>query len=160
MDNVATPHVILDDEVVAVPHRNIDNIGPAGSILSSALEMTYWMRAMLGEGAFDKTRIVSEDVVSELWKEAEHHLPAPKNLCKALSVDPFFDLRSRLGPSRLSGTPRRYPHGRDRRHAVANPSYARRRARDRRAHEYFAERLARAEHRDVSHRRRLPRRGR
>ncbi|TDI43432.1 MAG: serine hydrolase [Acidobacteria bacterium] len=68
MDNVATPHAILDDEVVVVPHRNIDNIGPAGSILSSALEMTYWMRAMLGEGAFEETRIVSENVVSEVWK--------------------------------------------------------------------------------------------
>ena len=40
LDNVATPHnPSLDGEVTAVPYRDIDNAGPAGSINSSALQM-------------------------------------------------------------------------------------------------------------------------
>lgn len=66
MDNVASPHETLDGEIVAVPHRNIDNIAPAGAIVSSVREMALWMRLLLGNGDFEGKRILSEDVVREM----------------------------------------------------------------------------------------------
>jgi CubicO group peptidase (beta-lactamase class C family) len=67
MENVAEPHETIDEKVVAVPHRNIDNVAPAGSILSSASDMTRWMLLMLGEGELDGKRILSEETVAEAW---------------------------------------------------------------------------------------------
>lgn len=67
VENVAAPHATIDGEVVRVPHRDIDNIAPAGSILSSVGEMTRWMRMMLGEGELEGTRILSENVVQMVW---------------------------------------------------------------------------------------------
>jgi len=68
VDNVASPHERIDDAIVAVPHRNIDNIAPAGSILSSAAEMARWMGLMLGRGEIEGKRLLSESVITELWK--------------------------------------------------------------------------------------------
>ncbi len=68
MANVAEPHEEIDGKVVAVPHRNIDNIAPAGSILSSVTDMTRWMLLMLGEGELEGKRILSEESAAEVWK--------------------------------------------------------------------------------------------
>ena len=54
--NVATPHATLEEKVVTVSYRNIDNVGPAGSINSSVMDMTKWIRFQLDSGkAGDKT---------------------------------------------------------------------------------------------------------
>ena len=42
--NVATTHEKIEDKVEAVLYRNIDNVGPAGSINSSVADMAQWMR--------------------------------------------------------------------------------------------------------------------
>ncbi len=77
MDDVATPHERIEGKIVPVPHRNIDNVAPAGAILSSASDMSRWMRMMLGEGELDGTRIVSKDVVAEVWRpNIRYPLPA------------------------------------------------------------------------------------
>ncbi|MGH9323661.1 MAG: serine hydrolase [Vicinamibacteria bacterium] len=68
MENVAQPHERIDEEIGEVPHRNIDNIAPAGSILSSVSEMSRWLLLMLGEGEIDGRRILSKEVVAEVWK--------------------------------------------------------------------------------------------
>jgi CubicO group peptidase (beta-lactamase class C family) len=68
MDDVATPHERIEGKVVPVPHRNIDNVAPAGAILSSASDMSRWLLLMLGEGEIDGKRIVSREVVAEVWK--------------------------------------------------------------------------------------------
>ncbi len=66
LDNVATPHVArLDGTVEAIPYRNIDNAGPAGSINSSALQMAQWIRLQLGEGEFEGERLISEEAIRE-----------------------------------------------------------------------------------------------
>ncbi|MCC7301923.1 MAG: serine hydrolase [Bacteroidia bacterium] len=42
--NVASPHTYNDkEEVISIPHRNIDNIAPCGSILSSVSDMSKWL---------------------------------------------------------------------------------------------------------------------
>jgi CubicO group peptidase (beta-lactamase class C family) len=68
MNDVAQPHEKIEGKVMAVPHRNIDNIAPAGSILSSARDMTRWLALMLNEGELDSKRILSKEVVAEVWK--------------------------------------------------------------------------------------------
>ena len=66
LDNVATPHhPSPDGEVRAVPYRNIDNAGPAGSINSSALQMAQWIRLQLGLGEYEGERLVSEVAMLE-----------------------------------------------------------------------------------------------
>ncbi len=43
-ENVALPHTIdVDGKILTIPYRNIDNIGPAGSITSSAGDMARWL---------------------------------------------------------------------------------------------------------------------
>ncbi len=66
LDNVATPHnPSLDGEVTAIPYRNIDNAGPAGSINSSALQMAQWIRLQLGRGEFEGEQLISEEAIGE-----------------------------------------------------------------------------------------------
>lgn len=67
MANVASPHAVLADRPRTIPYRDIDNIAPAGSINSSVLEMTYWMRMMLNDGEYADARILSPEVVRTVW---------------------------------------------------------------------------------------------
>jgi CubicO group peptidase (beta-lactamase class C family) len=66
LDNVASPHEKVEDKVKAVPWRNIDNIGPAGSINSCAADMAQWLRLQLGKGKFQKERLLSSGTVEEM----------------------------------------------------------------------------------------------
>jgi CubicO group peptidase (beta-lactamase class C family) len=67
VSNVAAPHVRIDGALRAVPYRNLDNVGPAGSINSSVREMAEWLRLHLREGRIGDTRIFSQDVYRELF---------------------------------------------------------------------------------------------
>lgn len=49
-DDVARPHTETDGNVHRIPFRNIDAIGPAGSINSNLDDMARWLRAQLGDG--------------------------------------------------------------------------------------------------------------
>lgn len=66
MANVASPHGEIDGEVRAVPWRNIDNVGPAGSINSSVAEMARWVRLHLDEGVFEGDTLLSPESVEEM----------------------------------------------------------------------------------------------
>lgn len=66
--NLATPHGKIDEKVVAIPWRNIDNIAPAGSINSNVLEMTAWVRLQLGDGDFAEQRLLSSGAIKETHK--------------------------------------------------------------------------------------------
>lgn len=66
MANVASPHEEIDGEVRAVPWRNLDNVGPAGSINASVAEMSRWVRLHLGGGVFGGDTLLSSDVVEEM----------------------------------------------------------------------------------------------
>jgi CubicO group peptidase (beta-lactamase class C family) len=68
LENVAQPHETIDGKLIPVPHRNIDNIAPAGSILSSASDMTRWMLVMLGEGELEGKRILSKESAAEVFR--------------------------------------------------------------------------------------------
>lgn len=63
----ATPHrPNPDGSAKAIPWRNIDNVGPAGSINSSARDMAKWIRFQLGDGRYDGKRLISEKNMREM----------------------------------------------------------------------------------------------
>jgi CubicO group peptidase (beta-lactamase class C family) len=66
MTNVARPHANVNDTVRAVPYRVIDNIAPAGSINSSAVDMAQWVRLHLNDGKYDGKQILSKRMVDEM----------------------------------------------------------------------------------------------
>ena len=59
LPNVAQPYAEIDSAVTFVPYANIDNIGPAGSINSTVLDMVQWLRLQLGDGKLGGKQIVS-----------------------------------------------------------------------------------------------------
>jgi hypothetical protein len=63
---VAAPHVAIESKVQVIPYRNIDNIGPAGSINSNVLEMAKWVRLQLNEGRNGKERLISNTAIKEM----------------------------------------------------------------------------------------------
>lgn len=56
--DVAQPHSMRQDTLRPVPWRNIDNIAPAGSINSSAAEMTRYLRFINGGGTFEGRQLL------------------------------------------------------------------------------------------------------
>jgi CubicO group peptidase (beta-lactamase class C family) len=63
--NIAMPHGITGDSVFEKPRFNSDNIGPAGSIISSARDMAQWLRFQLNDGTVGGTRLVSSAALRE-----------------------------------------------------------------------------------------------
>ncbi|MCM3904442.1 MAG: serine hydrolase, partial [Pyrinomonadaceae bacterium] len=65
-DNVSSPHSKVEDKVVVIPWRNIDNIAPAGSINSNVVDMAQWVRVQLGQGEYQKKRLLSSGAAKEM----------------------------------------------------------------------------------------------
>ncbi len=62
----ATPHgKNKEGKVEAIPWRNIDNVGPAGSINASARDLSQWVRFQLNGGVFEGKRLVSAENLAE-----------------------------------------------------------------------------------------------
>jgi CubicO group peptidase (beta-lactamase class C family) len=54
------PYELKDEKVVKVPFKNIDAIGPAGSINSSIDDMSRYVIFQLGDGTYNGKKIVSQ----------------------------------------------------------------------------------------------------
>jgi len=64
LGNVAAPHARNRAGVVGlIPRRDAHNIGPAGSIVSTAADMAEWLKLHLASGVAGGRRILSEGVV-------------------------------------------------------------------------------------------------
>ena len=57
----AQPYSLKKDIVSKVPFKNIDSIGPAGSINSSISDMSRYLIFQLGDGTYDGKRVVSQN---------------------------------------------------------------------------------------------------
>ncbi|MCY3547097.1 MAG: serine hydrolase [Gemmatimonadetes bacterium] len=68
LDNVATPHVHVADVATPVAHKNIDNVGPAGSIYSSVSQMARWVSLHLTGGVHAGERLFSDSVMAEMHR--------------------------------------------------------------------------------------------
>jgi CubicO group peptidase (beta-lactamase class C family) len=66
LQDVASPHAIVNDTVLAIPYRKIDNIAPAGSINSNAVDMAQWVRLHLADGKFGGKQLVSKRLMDEM----------------------------------------------------------------------------------------------
>lgn len=63
MDNVATPHAPVRGQLQPVPYRNHDNVGPAASVNSCALDLARYVRMFLEGGA----GVLQPETVAELF---------------------------------------------------------------------------------------------
>ena len=67
--NVTRPHQDVDDTLRALPESSqqlVDPIAPAGSMYSSVLDMTKWLRFLLDSGRVGGKRLVSDTAFAEL----------------------------------------------------------------------------------------------
>ena len=64
--DVATPHFIINGQPTPIAWRNIDNIGPAGAINSTVLDMARWVRMQLAGGTLDGTTILKPATLAEM----------------------------------------------------------------------------------------------
>jgi CubicO group peptidase (beta-lactamase class C family) len=62
----ALPYSRIKEEVQAVPFRNIDEIGPAGSINSNIEDMIRYVRMHLNKGKYESTQVASEALVRDM----------------------------------------------------------------------------------------------
>ena len=63
--NIAQPH-LLDYQLnpLPIPYRNIDNVAPAGSIMSTAKDMCNWIRMLTMNGTFDGKIILKPETLA------------------------------------------------------------------------------------------------
>lgn len=59
------PHVRLSGKVQSIEWKNIDNVGPAGSINASVRDLGKWIRFQLGDGTFEGKRLLSAARLAE-----------------------------------------------------------------------------------------------
>jgi CubicO group peptidase (beta-lactamase class C family) len=52
-----------------LPMKNLDLIGPAGSINSNVKDMAQWVRFQLGKGAYEGNQLLSPEMHAETWKQ-------------------------------------------------------------------------------------------
>jgi CubicO group peptidase (beta-lactamase class C family) len=62
----ATPHGKRGDKIEPISWRNINNIGPAGSINSSVRDLSGWIIMHLNEGAVAGRRVISAENLREM----------------------------------------------------------------------------------------------
>lgn len=74
----ASPHVAGAKGAAAIEPVNVDNIGPAGSINSTALDMAQWLRFQLGDGAFEGNRLLDEGAFLETHTPQMVRIGKPK----------------------------------------------------------------------------------
>jgi len=61
LENKAFPYQEKEDKIVKMDFRNLDAIGPAGSINSSVKDMLQWVKFQLNRGNFDGNEILAGD---------------------------------------------------------------------------------------------------
>lgn len=64
--NLAYPHAYLDGKLTVVPHRNLDNIAPAGSINSNVLDMANWLQMLLHDGNFEGEQLLKKETIKQM----------------------------------------------------------------------------------------------
>lgn len=63
--NRCLPHTVVMGELRKIPYGNIDNLAPAGSISSSANDMSKWVMAQLNNGKLDGKIIIPAAAIAQ-----------------------------------------------------------------------------------------------
>lgn len=82
MPDHALPYEEKDDEIRRMAFRNIDNIGPAGSINSNIEDMTKWLMVHLNKGEFGGRQIINEATLTDMH--------TPHMVISAIPEEPEF----------------------------------------------------------------------
>ncbi|MCU7496165.1 MAG: serine hydrolase [Ignavibacteria bacterium] len=56
--NIAKSHAIVDGKLLVVPYPSVDHLAPAGSIGSSASDMSHWLIAQLDSGRYEGSQVI------------------------------------------------------------------------------------------------------
>jgi CubicO group peptidase (beta-lactamase class C family) len=64
--NAATPHGPSEGRTAPIPWLDLDNAGAAGSIISTAMDLTRWLRLHLHGGELEGRRLVSRRTMDEM----------------------------------------------------------------------------------------------
>lgn len=65
--NKATAHTVVLGELKKIPYGRIDAMAPAGSISSSASDMSKWVMMLLGNGKLDGKEIIPRTALAQTW---------------------------------------------------------------------------------------------
>ncbi|HEV7590809.1 MAG TPA: serine hydrolase domain-containing protein, partial [Longimicrobium sp.] len=65
--NVAHAHLRVRDSIFAIPERDIDNVGPAGSMHSSAHDMARWLGFLLDSARLGGRRTISAEGYASMF---------------------------------------------------------------------------------------------
>lgn len=65
-DNYALPYMTEKGNPKEVPFRNIDAVGPAGSINSCLNDMVRWVQLHLNKGTFEGKQVITEGNISQM----------------------------------------------------------------------------------------------
>lgn len=63
--NKATAHTVVEGQLKKIPYGNIDNMAPAGSISSSAKDLSRWVLAQLGNGSIDGKSVIPAMAINQ-----------------------------------------------------------------------------------------------
>lgn len=64
--SLAIPHLRTATGVRSFPHHNVDQIGPAGTVVSTANDMSHWVRMNLNNGMYSNRRILSVSTIEAM----------------------------------------------------------------------------------------------
>jgi CubicO group peptidase (beta-lactamase class C family) len=87
--NVAMPHARLEEKVKRVAYRNYDNVGPAASINSSAVDLAQFIRLHLNGGRFGDQTLVDSKAITELTR-AQITIPIEPRPAELSALTPKF----------------------------------------------------------------------
>lgn len=63
--NRASAHTVQNGELKKIAYGNIDNIAPAGSISSSASDLTHWVMAQLNNGKYEDKQVIPASAINQ-----------------------------------------------------------------------------------------------
>jgi CubicO group peptidase (beta-lactamase class C family) len=65
--NVASPHMRIGDRVEPIAWRNLDNGGPAASVISNAKDLAAWLRFLVNGATVNGKEFVSQKSLQDTW---------------------------------------------------------------------------------------------
>jgi CubicO group peptidase (beta-lactamase class C family) len=66
VEDVATPHLKIQERITPVTYIHVDQVGPAGSINSSVHDMAQWLRLQLNSGSYNNQRLLTTAAIEEM----------------------------------------------------------------------------------------------
>ena len=88
----ALPYILRGGVLDRVPFRNLDHMGPAGSISSNVLEMLAYIRMHLDQGLIGDRRILSEESAARM-QQPQFAMPAESGFAELGQVSYGLGLR-------------------------------------------------------------------